>query len=255
MAFVFVTKPLNVMPFPICKYHCKILRIFPYRKKFPKINISGLFFSCVPVGYCGGAFCAKNAVCLFDHLQNVQYCSCPEGFVGDGLESCKSVPPPCNIKNNCGLNAQCVPTSDNKYECACNSGFYGDGFICVPEINCMNVPQLCHEQGRCIHTASGYQCVCNAGKWYLTVKGFKIRSAIETYVENFSGYIGNGTYCTEPFRQEHAFLLLSQGVAIVKFPLNGNRGSPIAMAGVRRKLLVFPWVEDTIKVDLLSFQF
>lgn len=39
----------------------------------------------------------------------------------------------------------------------------------------------------------------------------------------------------EPFRQEHAFLLLSQGVAITKFAIDepGNRGSPIATSSVR----------------------
>lgn len=51
----------------------------------------------------------------------------------------------------------------------------------------------------------------------------------------FIGYIGNGTYCVEPVRQESAFLLLSQGVAIVKIPSDGNRGFPIAMSGVRKK--------------------
>ncbi|XP_031633983.1 nidogen [Contarinia nasturtii] len=163
---------------------------------------------CVLSGYCGGTFCAKNAVCLLDNIQGVQYCSCPEGFVGDGLTSCKSVPPPCNRKNNCGLNAQCIQNENGAYECACNQGFYGDGFICILEINCANTPSLCHEKGRCVSTKSGYQCVCNAG------------------------YIGNGTYCIEPIRQESAFLLLSQGVAIVKIPSDGNRVFPIAMSGM-----------------------
>ena len=123
----------------------------------------------MPAGYCGGAYCAKNAVCLWDNIQDFQYCQCPDGFVGDGLKSCVSVPPPCNVKNNCGLNAQCAPAYNNTYECACNSGFYGDGFICVEEINCMNAP-LCHEQGRCIKTSSGFQCVCNAGKYEQKLK-------------------------------------------------------------------------------------
>lgn len=57
-----------------------------------------------------------------------------------------------------------MPTNYNKYECACNSGFYGDGFVCVPEINCVNVPSLCDINGRCVSTKSGYQCICNAGK-------------------------------------------------------------------------------------------
>lgn len=121
--------------------------------------------SCVPIGFCGGAFCAKNAVCLYDSVQSVQYCSCPEGFVGDGIEVCKSVPPPCNVRSNCDLNARCVEIQSNVYECACNPGFYGDGLTCVPEVNCYNQPSLCHAQGHCISTTSGYQCVCNAGKW------------------------------------------------------------------------------------------
>lgn len=120
--------------------------------------------SCVPIGFCGGAFCAKNAVCLYDSVQSVQYCSCPEGFVGDGIEVCKSVPPPCNVRSNCDLNARCVEIQSNVYECACNPGFYGDGLTCVPEVNCYNQPSLCHAQGHCISTTSGYQCVCNAGK-------------------------------------------------------------------------------------------
>lgn len=127
--------------------------------------------SCVPSGFCGGTFCATNAVCLWDNEQHVSYCSCPEGFLGDGIISCKSIPPTCNVKNICGLNAQCLPTDDS-YACKCNSNFYGDGFICVPEINCYNQPSLCHENGRCVSTKSGYQCICNSGKiddspfWY-----------------------------------------------------------------------------------------
>lgn len=67
------------------------------------------FFSCVPAGSCNGAFCAENAICLFDDRQKVNYCYCPEGFIGDGVSACKSVPPPCNIRNNCGLYASCSP--------------------------------------------------------------------------------------------------------------------------------------------------
>lgn len=141
--------------------------------------------SCVPSGYCGGIFCAPNAVCLWDNVQNVQYCECSEGFVGEGWRSCKSVPPPCNVKNNCGLNAQCTPAQNNMYECTCNSGFYGDGFICVPELNCANTPALCHEQGRCVSTKSGYQCVCNSGRfdWFMLriVSSIIFESVIRIY--------------------------------------------------------------------------
>lgn len=114
-------------------------------------------------GYCGAALCANNAVCLWDNEQEVQYCACPEGYEGDGLQSCRPIPPPCNVKYSCGLNAQCVPTNNNTYGCVCNPGFSGDGFNCIEEVNCMNT-RLCHDQGRCIKTSSGFQCICNAGK-------------------------------------------------------------------------------------------
>jgi nidogen (entactin) len=67
------------------------------------------FYRCVPVGSCNGAYCAENAYCRFDDRMKVNYCYCPEGYVGDGVAECKSVPPPCNIRNNCGLYASCAP--------------------------------------------------------------------------------------------------------------------------------------------------
>lgn len=122
---------------------------------------------CVPSGYCGGTFCAKNAVCLSDSVQSVQYCSCPENYVGDGLTNCTYVPPTCDVINNCGLDARCVPNANGTYECVCNPGFEGNGFDCTPEKNCYNIPSLCHEFGRCISTRTGYQCICNSGKLLL----------------------------------------------------------------------------------------
>lgn len=64
---------------------------------------------CVRTGSCGGVYCAENAICMLERRQNIQYCHCPEGFIGNGLHSCKSIPPPCNIRNNCGLHASCEP--------------------------------------------------------------------------------------------------------------------------------------------------
>lgn len=47
----------------------------------------------------------------------------------------------------------------------------------------------------------------------------------------FLGFIGNGSYCTEPPKLESGFLIVSQGVATVKVPLNGNkRGAPVSTA-------------------------
>lgn len=48
----------------------------------------------------------------------------------------------------------------------------------------------------------------------------------------FLGFIGNGSHCEEPVRHESGFLLLSQGVATVKLPFDGKRGTPISMANV-----------------------
>lgn len=132
----------------------------------PNIIYKYEFCSCVPTGFCGGAYCAENAVCQWDSVERISYCLCPEGFVGDGVQSCKSIPPPCNVRSNCGLNAQCVPKSNtDTFECACNQGYYGDGFVCLPEVNCVNIPTLCHQNGKCVSTNAGYQCICNTGEY------------------------------------------------------------------------------------------
>ena len=70
---------------------------------------SCFYHRCVPTGSCNGAYCAENAQCLYDDRMRVNYCHCPEGYVGDGVVECKSVPPPCNVRNNCGLYASCTP--------------------------------------------------------------------------------------------------------------------------------------------------
>lgn len=78
--------------------------------KFICVKRSSLYvYSCVPTGSCGGAFCAENAICQWDNTERISYCFCPPGFVGDGLKTCKSVPPACNVRNICGLYASCTP--------------------------------------------------------------------------------------------------------------------------------------------------
>lgn len=121
----------------------------------------------MPSGSCGGAFCAENAVCQWDHEQKVSYCLCPPDFVGDGVKTCKSVPPPCNVRNNCGLYASCAPNyrDSSNYECVCNDGYYGDGFVCLLEVNCVNVPSLCSPNAKCQSTTSGLKCICDIGEF------------------------------------------------------------------------------------------
>uniref|UniRef100_A0A182XKY2 Nidogen n=1 Tax=Anopheles quadriannulatus TaxID=34691 RepID=A0A182XKY2_ANOQN len=163
---------------------------------------------CVRAGSCGGAYCAENAVCVIDPVQKIPYCHCPQGFVGDGVSQCRSIPPPCNVRNNCGLHAACVPSyrDPSSYECMCNQGFFGDGFVCTPERNCANIPSLCDPNARCESTTNGYQCICN------------------------DGFIGNGSVCNTAHRLDDGFLLISQGVANIRVPLNGGLGYPVTMA-------------------------
>uniref|UniRef100_W8B8M3 Nidogen-1 n=1 Tax=Ceratitis capitata TaxID=7213 RepID=W8B8M3_CERCA len=164
---------------------------------------------CVPAGRCGPVFCGANAICKWDSVQGVQYCDCIEGYAGDALESCRSIPPPCNVRNNCGVHATCEPTDDPAiYECQCNAGFHGDGYVCVEDQNCLNTPQMCDMNAKCLSTNNGLLCVCN------------------------QGFYGNGSLCLERQQHESGFLLVSQGVVIVRVPLNGKNVKPISVASM-----------------------
>ncbi|ETN61938.1 nidogen [Anopheles darlingi] len=165
---------------------------------------------CVRAGSCGGAYCAENAVCVIDEVQKIPYCHCPQGFIGDGVSQCKSIPPPCNVRNNCGLHATCSPSyrQPNTYECACNPGYFGDGFVCTPERNCVNIPSLCDPNAHCESTGSGYRCICK------------------------DGFIGNGTVCNTAHRLDDGFLLVSQGVVNIRVPLNGGLGYPVTVGSM-----------------------
>lgn len=132
-----------------------------------EINLILIFVcSCVPTGFCGGAYCAQNAVCQWDNVEAVSFCLCPKGYVGDGIQQCTSLPPTCHVQNNCGLNAQCLLIAPPEgYECTCNPGYHGDGINCVPDENCVNYPSMCHQNAKCVSTPAGYKCACNLGKW------------------------------------------------------------------------------------------
>ncbi|XP_067632308.1 nidogen [Eurosta solidaginis] len=164
---------------------------------------------CVQAGRCGPVFCGANAICKWDSVQGVQYCDCYEGYEGDALEGCRSVPPPCNVRNNCGVYATCEPTDDPaRYECQCNAGFHGDGYVCVEDRNCLNTPQMCDMNAKCLSTNNGLVCMCN------------------------QGFYGNGSICLERQQHESGFLLVSQGVVIVRVPLNGKNVKPISVASM-----------------------
>ncbi|XP_063703047.1 nidogen [Culicoides brevitarsis] len=160
---------------------------------------------CVKTGSCDGAYCAENAICKWDPTEKVKYCHCPEGFVGDGIRTCKSIPPPCNVRNNCGLYASCVPNERHQYECRCDTGYDGDGFVCNPERNCRNYPEICDRNADCESYGATWRCVCR------------------------NGFLGNGSKCNEVVRVEKGFLFYSQGVALVRIPFNGRQGLPVAI--------------------------
>ncbi|KAH8299746.1 hypothetical protein KR044_005465 [Drosophila immigrans] len=164
---------------------------------------------CAPAGRCGSVFCGSNAICKRDPQQDVQYCDCIEGYQGDAQAGCVSTPTPCNVRNNCGIHATCEPTEDPaNYACQCNAGYQGDGYVCIEEQNCLNNPTLCDMNAKCMSTNSGLVCVCN------------------------QGFYGNGSMCFERQQHESDFLLVSQGVVIVRVPLNGRDAQPIKVASM-----------------------
>lgn len=106
MAFAFVMKGSNGI-YTICEHH---KAIDPFSRFIKYIFFFLLHkFSCIAAGTCGGVFCAENAVCQWDNIEKVQFCFCPEGFEGNGVTSCNAITPPCNVQNNCGVNAICTP--------------------------------------------------------------------------------------------------------------------------------------------------
>ncbi|KAH8309564.1 hypothetical protein KR059_011830 [Drosophila kikkawai] len=162
---------------------------------------------CVPAGRCGNVFCGSNAICKWDSVQSLQFCDCLEGYQGDALQGCTSKPLSCHVSNNCGIHATCEPTEDPaNYECQCIAGFHGDGYVCIEEQNCLNNPTLCDMNAQCRSTNSGLVCVCN------------------------QGFYGNGSVCQERQQHESDFLIVSQGVVIVRVPLNGRNVLPISVA-------------------------
>lgn len=93
-----------------------------------------------------------------------------------------------------------------EYECQCDPNYEGDGFVCTPERNCRNVPEICDRNADCESTTSGWQCICR------------------------NGYLGNGTKCNEVVKVEKGFIFFSQGVALVRIPFNGRPGRPVALS-------------------------
>ncbi|CAH1124061.1 unnamed protein product [Ceutorhynchus assimilis] len=160
---------------------------------------------CVPIGgTCGGGTCVENAECVFDEDYQTNYCTCKPGFIGDGITECRDKPVGCDTLNNCALHATCQYSEEEfTYVCRCNPGFYGDGHACEVEINCLVDRSMCDSNAQCVTDSSRkYMCQCN------------------------QGFVGNGSVCKEIARSEGNFLLLNQGWATHKIPMEANKRNP-----------------------------
>ncbi|CAG9854211.1 unnamed protein product [Phyllotreta striolata] len=155
-------------------------------------------------GSCGGGKCVENADCLYDDEYQTYYCQCKQGFVGDGITECREKVVGCDTLNNCGVHAVCKYIEEELgYKCVCREGFFGDGFLCYAERNCHTDPTMCSNQARCVTDASrNFRCQCNPG------------------------FIGNGSTCKEISRHEGNYLLLNQGMATLRVPLNPKQTRP-----------------------------
>ncbi|KAH1019720.1 hypothetical protein HUJ04_009502 [Dendroctonus ponderosae] len=160
---------------------------------------------CVPTdGSCGGGTCVSNAECVFDEDYQTYYCTCKDGFIGDGITECRERPIGCDTLNNCGLHATCRYEEEAQmYMCRCNHGFFGDGFQCSVEKNCLVDRTMCDPNAQCLTDAGrSYYCQCNLG------------------------FVGDGSICREVSRSDGNFLLLNQGWATHKIPIEATRMNP-----------------------------
>lgn len=129
------------------------------------------------------------------------------------------------------------------YECVCDIGYNGDGFNCVLEPNCHNDRSLCPQNSQCHQSNGEYQCICDLGK--LIIENLNqiteesndcssLKLKLNSFV--FVGFVLQGDICVELPRFDTGFLLLGQGLAIVRVPLNGGKGYPVTMSSVSHSI-------------------
>ena len=108
------------------------------------------------------AICS-NTVGSFD-------CYCPEGFEGDGVNSCENINE-CDIRNEwgylpCSPNAQCQDY-EGTYTCSCYPGYTGAGTAddpCEDEDECSLGRHNCLATGaRCVNGEGSFTCECTTG--------------------------------------------------------------------------------------------
>ncbi|XP_050738868.1 nidogen-like isoform X2 [Eriocheir sinensis] len=147
--------------------------------------------------------CDPNADCIYDTYALGYRCQCLDGYQGDGL-FCSPVQIGCNILQNCGENAVCSYNVEAKgYRCSCQEGFEGDGFFCKSSRSCQFDPTVCHPQAICVsEPLSPYEYKCQCQK----------------------GFTGDGLTCQEAANHEKDILLLNQGLAVLRMPVDPQGG-------------------------------
>lgn len=76
--------------------------------------------------------CNENAVCFMNNRGSYE-CQCSKGYIGDGY---KCSTQSCDILNNCGDNAQCIPDLNTlQHSCVCVFGYIGNGYQCSKDGN------------------------------------------------------------------------------------------------------------------------
>ncbi|GAB6025426.1 hypothetical protein CHUAL_011172 [Chamberlinius hualienensis] len=157
--------------------------------------------------------CHRYAQCSYKPGLGKYTCHCNSGYTGDGL-NCE-LDTSCDVLNNCDVNAECLPEhnsttqEDRRYQCQCNDGFVGDGINCVAGRSC-NDQYDCDPNADCVPLSNTQYYVCQC----------------------LTGYVGNGASCAEAPKFEGNFLLASQGMTIVRLPLQaarGDHGKPVIM--------------------------
>uniref|UniRef100_A0A8R1DNL8 FiBrilliN homolog n=1 Tax=Caenorhabditis japonica TaxID=281687 RepID=A0A8R1DNL8_CAEJA len=96
--------------------------------------------------------CNKHAVCI-DILPDSHFCSCPDGFIGDGM-MCDDVDE-CNNAGMCeDKNSQCENTIGS-FNCVCDPGYKKEGDVCVAEKKAPNREKIEIDEETSSSTSSG----------------------------------------------------------------------------------------------------
>ncbi|XP_034395468.1 adhesion G protein-coupled receptor E1 [Cyclopterus lumpus] len=122
--------------------------------------------------------CGENADC--HNTVGSFHCRCADGFTSStgALDftaatsaTCRDVNECLEVKDICGLNAQCFNTIP-LYACICDNGFisttgverfhHGDNVTCRDIDECLE-ENACDQNAACVNTPGSFHCVCNAG--------------------------------------------------------------------------------------------